>query len=98
MIRVAARTARQRLRIAGQPLAQSGGEGGEEPVVALAEIDPFQNRGFALVALGGFGDLEKEGVAADFERGGIEALRLRLAPVPDCMQGAEARATQAFAP
>ena len=97
MVGIAPGPAGQRLWVAGQPVAQRGGERREDAGVALAEVDAMQDGLLGITGLGGLGDLDQEGVAADLERRGVEALGLRLAPVPDGVERAEARAAQALA-
>jgi len=90
MVGIAAGTAREGLRVAGETFTQGGREGANEAVVAFTEVDALEDRGLGVTLVGGFGDLEYEDIAANFERRGVEALRLVFAPVPDGVEGAEA--------
>ena len=97
MVRVAAGTARQALGVPREPGAHGGDERREDAVVAPAEVDAREDLLRGLARLGGLGELDEEGVAADLERRRVEALRLLLAPVPDGVQDTEAGAAQALA-
>ena len=97
MVGIAAGAAREGLGVAGEAGAEGVGERREEAGVAFAEVDAFEDGGLGVALFGGFGDLEDEGVAADFEGGRVEALSLLLAPMPDGVEDAEAGATEAFA-
>ena len=96
MAGIATGTAREGLRVAGETFTQGGRKGANEAVVAFTEIDALEDRGLGVTLVGGFGDLEHEGVAAHFERRGVEALRLVFAPVPDGVEDAKAGAAEAF--
>ena len=96
MAGIATGTARKGLRVAGETFTQGGRKGANEAVVAFTEVNALEDRGLRVALVGGFGDLEHEGVAANFERRGVEALRLVFAPVPDGVEDAEAGAAEAF--
>jgi len=97
VVGIAARAARERLRVAGQAGVQGLGERRKKAGVALTEVHAVQDGFLGVALLGGLGDLDEEGVAADFERRGVEALGLRLAPVPDGVEHAQAGPAEAFA-
>src|ERR1019366_1127742 len=65
--------------------------------VAAAEVEVGEERRLGFAVLGGLGKLDQKGVAADLERRRVEALGLRLAPMPDSVEHAEAGAAEAFA-
>lgn len=97
VIGIATGAAGERLWVAGESGVDGGGERGEEARVAFTEVDALKNRGLGIALLGGFGYLEDEGVAADFEGRGVDALSLIFAPVPDGVEDAEAGAAETFA-
>ena len=97
VVRVATGAPGKGLRVARKALAEGDSERADQAVVPLAEVDAFENGGLGIALFGGFGDLEDEGIAANFEGGRIEALRLTLAPVPNGVKDAEAGAAEALA-
>ena len=68
MVGIAAGTAREGLRVAGETFTQGGREGANEAVVAFTEVDALEDRGLGVTLIGGFGDLEYEDIAANFKR------------------------------
>lgn len=97
VVGIAARATGERFRVAGEAGADGGGEGREEARVAFAEVDALEDGGRGIALLGSFGDLEDEGVAADFERRGVDVPGLVFAPMPDGVEDTEAGAAEAFA-
>ena len=97
MVRVATGAAGERTRIAFETGADGGGERRKNTVLALAEVDGVEDGGLGIAGFGGLGDFQEQSIAADLEGRGVEALGLRLAPVPDGVEHAEAGTAEALA-
>lgn len=65
--------------------------------MTLAEIHLGEDGSLGLSVFGGVGDVEKQVVAADLKRRGVDLLRLGFAPVPDGVEDGLAEAAKAFA-